>query len=113
MSARATGWSDGPQRTLWAAATVGGLGTLAEGFIATATLRSGYSFGWYDVFGTGLGVLALAAVWRWPWAAAVLWLATLPFLYNGRLLVSVACLPLLLLPPIAASLALWSGRQRR
>jgi hypothetical protein len=91
-----------------AAAIVGGLSTLAEGFIATATLLSGFSFGWFDVAGAGLGILALAVVWRWPLVAAVLWLATLPLLYNGRLLVSVACLPILLLPPTAAGLALWS-----
>lgn len=108
-----TRWRTGPPRTLWAAAIAGGIGTLAEGFIATATLVSGFNFGWFDVAGTGLGVLALAAVWRWPLAAAVLWLATLPLLYNGHLLVSLACLPVLLFPPTAAGLALWSWRQSR
>ena len=113
MTASPTRGQTGLPRTLWAAAAVGGIGTLVEGFIAFATLRSGYDFGWYDVVGTALGLLALAAVWRWPAVAAVLWLATLPFLYNGKLLISIVCLPVLLLPPTAAVLALWSWRQQR
>jgi hypothetical protein len=103
----------GLPRTLWAAVIVGGIGTLAESFIGTATLVSGFTFGWFDIAGTGLGLLALAAVWRWPAAAAVLWLATLPLLWHGGLLVSVACLPVLLFPPTAAGLALWPRWQSR
>jgi hypothetical protein len=106
-------WHTRAPRTLWAAAITGGLGTLAEGYMAARTLVSGFNFGWFDVLGAGLGVLALAVVWRWPLAAAVLWLATLPLLYNGGLLVSLACLPVPLLPLTAAGLALWSWRQRR
>ncbi len=98
---------------VWAAAVVGGIGTLAEGLIAGATLLSGFNFGWFDVAGVVLGLLALAMVWRWPLVSAVLWLATLPLLYNGHLLVSVACLPVLIFPPAAASLAIWSWWQRR
>ena len=105
--------SASPHRRLWVAAAVGGLATLAESTIAFATLSSGYGFGWYDVVGTALGLLALAAVWSWPAVAAALWLSTLQFLYNGKLLISIVSLPVLLLPPTAAGLALWSWRQQR
>ena len=102
-----------PSRILLTAAIVDGAGILGEGIIGTVTLISGFQMGWFDVAGAGLGILALAVVWRWPLAAAALWLATVPFIYNGGLLVSVACLPLLLVPPTAAGLALWSWRQSR
>ncbi len=92
----------------WGAAIIGGVGTIAEAFIAIATLRSGFSFGVYDLVGVAFGLLALALIGRHPVQASVLWLGTLPLLYNGRLLVSVACLPVLLLPLLAAGLALWS-----
>jgi hypothetical protein len=96
------------QRFLWAAAIIGGLGTLAEAFIAVATLLSGYSMGVYDLVGAACGLLALALVRRYPLLAALLWMVTMPLLYSGGLLVSIACLPVLALPLIAAGLALWS-----
>lgn len=98
------------RRWVWAASIIGGIGTAVEAFIAFATLRSGFSFGVYDLIGVGLGLLALVLVWRRPVVASLLWLATVPLLYSGRLLVSVACLPALLFPLTAAGLALWSRR---
>jgi hypothetical protein len=100
-------------RYRWGAAIIGGVGTLAEAFIAIATLLAGFSMGVYDLVGTACGLLALALVWRYPILAAVLWLTTLPLLYSGGLLVSVACLPVLALPLIAAGLALWSWHLSR
>jgi hypothetical protein len=84
-----------------------------EAFIAIATLRSGFSFGVYDLVGVAFGLLALALIGRHPVLASLLWLGTLPLLYSGRLLVSVACLPVLLLPLLAAGLALWSWHLSR
>jgi hypothetical protein len=95
------------------AALVGGVGTIAESFIAIATLRSGFSMGVYDLIGAGCGLLALALVRQYPLLAALLWLATLPLLYSGGLLVSIACLPVLALPLIAAGLAVWSWYMSR
>jgi len=102
-----------PLRFRWGAALIGGVGTLAEAFIAIATLRSGYSFGGYDLVGVAFGLLALTLIGRYTVLAALLWLGTLPLLYSGRLLVSVACLPVLLFPLLAAGLALWSWHLSR
>ncbi|MGA2505646.1 MAG: hypothetical protein ABSG01_16310 [Anaerolineales bacterium] len=100
-------------RFRWGAAIIGGVGTIAEAFIAIATLRSGYSFGVYDLAGVACGLLAITLIGRYPVLASLLWLGTLPLLYNGRLLVSVACLPVLFLPLLAAGLALWSWHLSR
>ena len=100
-------------RMTWAAAAVGATGTLAEAFIGTATLLSGNSMGWYDIVGTVLGVVALLLVWRHPQAAALMWLLTPLLLFNGGLLVSVACLPILLVPVAAAATALFAWRLER
>jgi hypothetical protein len=100
-------------RFRWGAAIIGGVGTITEAFIAIATLRSGFSFGVYDLVGVAFGLLALALIGRHPVQASVLWLGTLPLLYSGRLLVSVACLPVLLLPLLAAGFALWSWHLSR
>jgi hypothetical protein len=95
------------------AALIGGVGTIAEAFIAITTLRSGYAFGVYDLGGVACGLLALALIGRYPVLAALLWLGTLPLLYSGRLLVSVACLPVLFLPLLAAGFAMWSWHLSR
>jgi hypothetical protein len=92
---------------------IGGVGTMAEAFIAIATLQSGFSFGVYDLVGVACGLLALTLIGRHPMLASLLWLGTLPLLYSGRLLVSVACLPVLLLPLLASGLALWSWQLSR
>ena len=82
------------------------MGTITEAFNAIATLLSGFSLGVYDLVGVAFGLLALALIGRHPVLASVLWLSTLPLLYSGRLLVSVACLPVLFLPLLAAGLSL-------
>ncbi len=89
------------------AAVIGGIGTVIEGFIGGNTLLSGYWFGIYDTIGVVLGLFALGMVWRYPALASLLWLSTEPLLYNGRLLVSAALLPVLVLPLAAAGLAAW------
>ena len=60
---------------------VGVAGTLSEFFIGILTIRSGYAFGGFDLFGTAIGLLALLALWRHPKLAAFLWLLTVPLLY--------------------------------
>lgn len=92
----------------WAAAAMGVAAILGEAFIAFGTLLSGYLFGFYDVVGVGFGILPLVLVWKRPVWASLLWLAQEIMLYNGHLLVSIACLPMLLLPLSAAGLAIWS-----
>jgi hypothetical protein len=87
---------------------LGALGSLAELFIGVGTLRSGYAFGSYDLLGTGLGLLALVLMRPVPWLAGLLWLAAIPCLVLGRLLVSVACFPVPLLPLSAGILAIYS-----
>lgn len=86
---------------------------MAEAIIAVVTLRSGFSFGVYDLVGAACGLLALASIRRHPVLASLLWLGTIPLLYSGRLLVSVACLPIFLLPLLAGGLAFWSWRLTR
>ncbi len=100
-------------RMTWAAAAAGAAGTLAEAFIGTATLLAGFNRGWFDVVGTALGVVALITLRRHPLTAALIWLLTLPLLYSGGMLVSVACLPVLLLPVLAAALAFFAWRQQQ
>jgi len=100
-------------RSAWAAALVGALSAAAEAFIGAVTVLSGFNFGWFDLLGAVLAIMAVALVGRKPRLAAFVWLLTLPLLYSGRLLISPVCLPVLLLPVVAASLAFWSYRQPR
>lgn len=97
----------------WIATGLGAVAILGEAFIAFATLLSGYLFGFYDVIGVALGILALVFVWKRPVWACLFWLAEEVMLYNGHLLVSVAFLPMLLLPASAAILSIWSWYQSR
>ncbi len=90
----------------WGAVSIGMVVILGEAFIAVATLLSGYLFGFYDVIGVALGILAIVFVWKRPVWASLLWLGEEAMLYNGHLLVSIACLPILLLPLSAAGLAM-------
>ncbi len=87
------------------AAILGGIGTVVQGLIGGTTLLSGYWFGTFDMIGVILGLFALGLVWRYPALASLLWLSTAVLLYNGRLLVSAALLPVPLLPLVAAGLA--------
>ncbi len=92
----------------WAAATIGVVTVFGEALIAIATLLSGYLFGFYDVVGVVLGVSATILVWKRPAWACLFWLGEEVMLFNGHLLVSVACLPMLLLPLSSAALGMWS-----
>lgn len=96
-----------------AAAGIGVAAVLGETFIAVETLVSGYLFGFYDVMGVILGISALVLVWKRPLWASLAWLGQEAMLYNGHLLVSVACLPMLLLPLSAAGFAMWSTWRTR
>ncbi len=100
-------------RMQWLAAALGIAAVLGEAFIAIATLVSGYWFGFYDVVGVALGIAALVLVWKHPVGASLLWLGEEAMLYNGHLLVSIACLPILLLQLSAAALALASWFRSR
>lgn len=97
----------------WAATGIGLVAVLGEIFIAVETLLSGYLFGLYDLVGVALGMSAIILVWKRPLWAALPWLGEEVMLYNGHLLVSIACLPILLLPLSAAALAIWSWSTSR
>lgn len=92
----------------WVAAVIGAVTVLGEAFIAVETLLSGYLFGLYDLVGVALGISAIVLVWKRPVLASLIWLGEEAMLYNGHLLVSIACLPMLLLPLSAAGFATWS-----
>ncbi len=97
-----------------AAMAIGTPCVLLETIIATLTLLSGYWSGLYDVAGVGFGIAAIILVWKRPILAVILWAVEEVMLYNGHLLVSVACLPVLLLPVSSAGFALaWFFSKRR